>query len=138
VSLGWVAFQFHDRESFIPAGAQCATRKASGPGIPFYEDAPSALRTSLAAFERGESASLGGILNAARPRDGLTLWYLLSRTQPKDRAAVFARFSELVPLPPQISAANVARLDAHTLDLCWDALKLENTDWWRGWERRWN
>jgi hypothetical protein len=138
VSLGWVAFQFHESESFIPAGAQCATRKASGPGIPFYEDAPQALRTSLARFERGESAALAGILEAARPRDGLTLWHLLSRTQSKDRATVFTRFAELVTLPPEVSAANVERLDAHALDLCWDALKLENTDWWRGWERRWN
>ncbi|MGA7239407.1 MAG: FecR domain-containing protein, partial [Bryobacteraceae bacterium] len=138
VSLGWVAFQFHDRESFIPAGAQCATREASGPGIPFYEDSPQGLRTSLARFERGDSAALAGILTAARPRDGLTLWHLLSRTQPKDRAAVFTRFAELVGLPPEVSGANVERLDPHALDLCWDALKLENTEWWRGWERRWN
>ena len=138
VSLGWVAFQFHDRESFIPAGAQCATRKTSGPGIPFYEDAPQPLRTSLERFERGDSAALAGILAAARPRDGLTLWHLLSRTQPKDRAAVFTRFAELVALPPEVSGAKVERLDPHALDLCWDALKLENTEWWRGWERRWN
>jgi hypothetical protein len=138
VSLGWVAFQFHDRESFIPAGAQCATRKSSGPGIPFYEDATQPLRTSLARFERGDSAALAGILAGARPRDGLTLWHLLSRTQPKDRAAVFTRFAELVALPPEVSGTNVERLDAHALDLCWDALKLEDTEWWRGWERRWN
>ncbi len=138
VSLGWVAFQFHDRESFIPAGAQCATHKASGPGIPFYEDAPQPLRTSLERFEHGDSAALSGILAAARPQDGLTLWHLMSRTQPKDRAAVFARFAELVALPSEVSAAGVERLDPHALDLCWDALKLENTEWWRGWERRWN
>ena len=138
VSLGWVAFQFHDRESFIPAGAQCATRKASGPGIPFYEDASRSLQTSLERFERGDSLALAGILAAARPRDGLTLWHLLSRTQPKDRAAVFTRFAELVALPPEVSGANVEHLNAHALDLCWDALKLENTEWWRGWERRWN
>jgi FecR protein len=138
VSLGWVAFRFHDRESFIPAGAQCATRKASGPGIPFYEDAPQTLRTSLERFERGDSTALAGILAAARQRDSLTLWHLLSRTQPKDRGVVFTRFAELVDLPREVSAANVERLDAHALDLCWDALKLENTEWWRGWERRWN
>ena len=138
VSLGWVAFQYRDRESFIPAGASCATHKASGPGIPYYEDAPAPLRTSLVRFERGDASALAGILNAARPQDGLTLWHLLARTQPKDRRAVFARFSALVALPPEVRAANVERLDAHTIDLCWDALKLEDTDWWRGWERRWN
>ena len=138
VSMGWVAFQFHDRESFIPAGAQCATRKATGPGIPFYDDAPAPLRSALARFERGDRSALAGVLDAARPRDGLTLWHLLSRTQAKDRAAVFSRFSALVALPPEVTDSNVERLDAHTLDVCWDALKLEDTEWWRGWERRWN
>jgi FecR protein len=138
VSMGWVAFQFHDRESFIPAGARCATRKTSGPGIPFYEDAPQPLKTSLARYERGDSTALPGILASARPRDGLTLWHLLARTQAKDRAAVFARFASLVTLPPDVTADAIGRLDAHALDLSWDALKLEDTEWWRGWERRWN
>src|ERR1035438_6803731 len=32
VEYGWVAFQFEDRESFIPAGAECVTRQRLGPG----------------------------------------------------------------------------------------------------------
>jgi hypothetical protein len=138
VSLGWVAFQFHDRESFIPAGARCATRKATGPGIPVFEDAPQALQSALTQFERGDLSALPRILETARAEDGLTLWHLLSRTQPKDRAAVFARFAALVSLPKEVTAEKVENLDAHAIDLCWDALKLENTEWWRGWERRWN
>jgi hypothetical protein len=137
VKMGWVAFQFHDRESFIPAGAQCATRKSSGPGIPFYDDAPQALQLSLGRFEKGDAAALAGILATARPRDALTLWHLLSRTQPADRGAVFSRFSELVTLPAEVTSDKVTRLDARALDLSWDALKLEDTEWWRGWERRW-
>ena len=43
VSLGWVAFEYEGRDSFIPAGAQCVTRRHGGPGIPFYEDAPAEL-----------------------------------------------------------------------------------------------
>jgi len=27
--------------------------------------------------------------------------------------------------------------DGATIDLCWNALDLQNTDWWRGWERDW-
>jgi hypothetical protein len=41
--MGWVAFQYGDRESLIPEGADCVTHKASGPGIPYYEDAPEPL-----------------------------------------------------------------------------------------------
>jgi hypothetical protein len=138
VLLGWVAFQFHDSESFIPAGAQCVTRKAAGPGIPFYEDAPEGLRASLTRFERGDAGALGGILSSARPRDGITLWHLLTRVQERDRGAVYDRFAQLVPLPAEVTRDGIMRKDGHAIDLCWNALNLENTDWWRGWERRWN
>jgi hypothetical protein len=137
VSLGWVAFQYGGEEAFIPQGAACVTRKRQGPGIPFYEDASEPLRRSLAAFEQGDASALGGVLAAARPSDGITLWHLLTRVAERDRGRVFDRFAELVVLPKEVRREAVLRRDAHTIDLCWDALNLENTDWWRGWEARW-
>jgi hypothetical protein len=137
VSLGWVAFQFQDHEAFIPAGAQCVTRKRSGPGIPFYDDASGPFRAALAGFERGDERAVGGILDSARPRDGLTLWHLLTRVPAQDLGAVFDRFAQLVKLPAEVTRDSVLRRDPHAIDLCWDALDLEDTGWWRGWERRW-
>jgi hypothetical protein len=137
VSLGWVAFQNGGQEAFIPEGAACVTRKRQGPGIPFYEDASEALRRSLAAFEQGHDAALGDILTAARPRDGITLWHLLTRVAERDRGRVFDRFAELVTLPKEVRRDAVVRRDAQAIDLCWNALNLENTDWWRGWEAHW-
>ncbi len=137
VAMGWVAFQFAGREAFIPAGAQCATRPREGPGIPFYEDAPEPLRRAVAALDRGDAAALGALLSAARPRDGLTLWHLLTRVPARDRGAVFDRFAQLVPLAPEVSRERAMEKDPRTIDLCWDALNLENTEWWRGWERKW-
>jgi hypothetical protein len=137
VEMGWVAFQYEDRESFIPAGAECVTRKRQGPGIPFYADAPAPLRSSLAAFEAGDSAALPDILSAARPRDALTLWHLLTRVRADARGEVFDRFAQLVALPPEVTRSAMLQADRHVLDLCWNALDLENTGWWRGWERRW-
>jgi FecR protein len=138
VSLGWVAFQFGGHESFIPAGAECVTRKRTGPGIPYYADSPDGFREALGGFERGDGTALGRILAAATPRDGLTLWHLLTRVPERERGLVFDRFGRLVTLPPEVSRAGVLRNDPHALDLCWDALGLENTGWWRGWERRWS
>jgi FecR protein len=138
VSMGWVAFQFGDHESFIPEGAECVTRKHGGPGIPYYQDAPPRLRESLAQLERGDEAALSVVLAAARPADALTLWHLLTRAAERDRGQVYDRFASLVSLPPEVTRAAVLRRNAHSLDLCWNALKLENTDWWRGWERRWD
>jgi len=137
VAMGWVAFQFDGHESFIPAGAQCITRKRTGPGIPYYEDAPPALARSVASLERGDTSALDGVLAAARPRDGLTLWHLLTRVPAQDRAAVFDRFAALVKLPPEVSRERVLRKDPEMIDLCWNALELQNTGWWRGWERNW-
>ena len=138
VSLGWVAFQFGDHEAFIPAGASCVTRKRQGPGIPFYDDASGALRRSLTAFEQGDTSALGEILAAARSADGITLWHLLTRVPEADRGRVFDRFAELVPLPKEVRREDVLRREPHAIDLCWDALNLENTEWWRGWKRRWS
>ena len=137
VALGWVAFQHDGRESFIPAGAQCRTRRRSGPGIPYYDDAPPALVQAVASFDRGDTAALDAILAAARSQDGLTLWHLLTRVPAHDRGKVFDRFATLIPLPPEVTREKVAAKDGPTIDLCWNALQLQNTDWWRGWERDW-
>jgi hypothetical protein len=132
-----VAFQHGGHESFIPAGAACVTSKKHGPGIPYYEDASEVFRRALADLERGERAGLSTILDSARPRDGLTLWHLLARVREQDRGVVYDRFAQLVSLPPEASREGALRLEAKTMDLCWNALNLENTEWWRGWERKW-
>ncbi|MEO8593914.1 MAG: hypothetical protein ABI759_11380 [Candidatus Solibacter sp.] len=137
VSTGWVAFRAAGHEAFIPAGATCATRKRSGPGVPYFEDAPEELRRGLARLEAGETAALGEVLAAARPRDGLTVWHLLTRVSGAARGRVFDRFRELVPSAAAVSRDTAVRGDARAIDQCWNALDLQNTDWWRGWERAW-
>ena len=137
VALGWVAFQVGDREAFIPAGATCATRKRGGPGIPYFEDAPDALRRGVNRFEHGDPGALPGLLAAARPHDGLTLWHLLTRVPESQRGVVFDRFRDLVQLPAGISRDAILHRDPQAIDQCWNALDLENTSWWRGWKRNW-
>jgi hypothetical protein len=137
VSMGWVAFSYAGRESFIPAGAQCITRRRGGPGVPYFDDAPGALQRGVAAFDQGDSSALQAILENAREADGLTLWHLLTRVPILQRGEVFDRFSQLVKLPSEVTRINALRADAHTIDLCWNALGLESAEWWRGWERRW-
>ncbi|MCX6631189.1 MAG: hypothetical protein NTW28_26555 [Candidatus Solibacter sp.] len=138
VSMGWVAFQVAGREAFIPAGATCVTRRHGGPGIPYFEDASDGLRRAVQRFERGDAGALNSLLAAARPCDGLTLWHLLTRVTERDRGVVFDRFRDLVPLPAGVSRDAVLRSDGQAIDQCWNALDLENTGWWRGWERKWS
>jgi hypothetical protein len=138
VSMGWVAFENAGKESFIPAGAQCRTRKHAGPGIPWFEDASEPFRAALADLERGDIGALPRVLREAGPHDGLSLWHVLSRVRAEDRGAVFDRFSQLVPPAAAIPRIEVMRGDPRAFDRCWDALGLEGTDWWRGWERKWS
>jgi hypothetical protein len=137
VQTGWVAFAVKGKESFIPAGAECVTRKKDGPGIPYFSDAEPPFREGLAKFESGDISGVEQALRSARPRDGLTLWHLLTRVPEGERPAVFDRFAVLVPLPVEVARAKVLRCDPQAIDLCWNALHLENTEWWRGWEREW-
>jgi hypothetical protein len=137
VAMGWVAFQSGSHEAFIPAGAACVTRRRSGPGIPYFEDAPEALIAGLPRAEARDRLALETVLGAARERDGLTLWHLLARVDEPARGQVFDRFRSLVKLPESVSREGVVRQDPAQMDLCWNALELENTEWWRGWKRNW-
>jgi len=138
VQTGWVAFQAGSFESFIPAGAACRTRKRSGPGIPYYEDAPAEFRSALERFESGEpSDALATLLAAARPEDALSLWHLLSRAEVSRRPSIFDRFAQLVSLPREVSRAKVIAGDPASVDACWNALRLSDVDWWRNWKSQW-
>jgi hypothetical protein len=138
VQAGWVAFQWNQIESFIPAGAACTTRVGHGPDTPYFLDAPTVLTKALAEFDRtGSPQELNVLLRAARPRDALTLWHLMERTQGEERAEVFERFAGLVALSPGVTREGILRGDQKSMDAAWDALKLGNTGWWREWKRKW-
>ncbi len=138
VETGWVAFQWHDLESFIPAGAACETTPGKGPGVPYFRDSPVALRRAVAQFDAsGDFDAVRVILSSARPQDGLTLWHLLTRTEGMQRGVVFDRFSELVKLPASVTRAKILEGDPGAIDAAWNALDLGDTDWWREWKRKW-
>ena len=138
VEMGWVAFQHGRLESFIPEGAACRTRAARGPGIPFFEDATARFREALAEYEAAPAEpALAGVLEAARPRDALSLWHLLNRLPPDRRAPVFDRFAALVTLPAGVRREAVLAGDARAMDAAWNALGLDSAEWWREWKSAW-
>jgi hypothetical protein len=140
-TLGWVGFHLNGRDSFIPAGAMCPTRAGTGPGTPYFEDAPEPLREALKTLDFGtasaesRSEALRTVLSQARKKDALTLWHLLSRTQGEERERVCERFAELVPPPAGVTRDGVLRLDQPMLDLWWNALDLGDISIWRFWEQ---
>jgi FecR protein len=140
-TLGWVGFQLNGRDSFIPAGAMCSTRPKVGPGVPYFEDASESFREALHTFDQAgpssdsASTALSIVLSKARPRDGLTLWHLLSRTSGPARAQVYVRFADLVPPPSGVTREGILALDPHMLELYWNALDLGDISLWRFWEQ---
>src|SRR5215470_8508509 len=104
-TFGWVGFKLGNREAFIPAGAACHTRKNSGPGTPYFEDASEDFRFALTKLELDTStqaekaAALKTALAESRKPDALTLWHLLSRVAEPQRGLVYDRLAHFVPPP---------------------------------------
>jgi FecR protein len=140
-TLGWVGFHLNCRDSFIPAGAMCRTRRNVGPGTPYFEDATERFRESLAAFDSAaegsthQDVSLSSVLLESRPKDALTLWHLLSRTSGRNLHLVYHRLADLVPPPTGVTREGILQLDPHMLDLYWNALKLGDISIWRYFEQ---
>ena len=138
VQMGWVAFQWHSTESFIPAGAACRTRPGHGPDTPCFLDASPTFKNAIAEFDlNGSRQALETALAAARQRDGLSLWHLLQRVHEDERGQVFDRFVALVGMPSGVTRNAIVRGDRRSLDATWNALNLGDTNWWREWKRQW-
>ena len=143
VTHGWVAFQNGERESFIPEQAVCATRPGVGPGTPRYEDAPDVYAAALDLLDFGDpsdpgrAAALDLVLSRARPRDALTLWHLLRRGSPDERARVYERMTSVSPPPSGVTREAILRGDQSAIDAWWNSLGLDSTTWWRMWKKDW-
>ena len=143
-TMGWVGFKLSGHESFIPAGAVCATRPKIGPGTPYFEDASASFRDALTKFDfvkitpQERNALLRILLVEARKEDALTLWHLLSRVSDADRAGVYDRLAVLAPPPEEVTREGILRLDQKTLDSWWNSLGYGDVYLWHMYERTWS
>ena len=136
VTHGWVQLAYGGREAFIPQGAVGQTRRGVGPGTPRYEDAPAGFAGALTTLDFGATddparrAALQTVLDSARRRDALTLWHLLTRATPAERALVYERLAALAPPPAGAPREAVLRADARALEAWWNSLDVEGTSFW--------
>jgi len=143
-TMGWVGFKLSGHESFIPAGAVCATRPKIGPGTPYFEDSTPAFRDALSRFDfdanrpEERNAVLGIILADSRKDDALTLWHLLSRVSDADRLRVYDRLAALAPPPAGVTREGILRLDRQMLDAWWNSLGYGDVGLWRTYEHDWS
>ncbi len=142
-SLGWVGFKLNGHESFIPAGAACATRPKVGPGTPYFEDSSAAFRSALTRFDfedrtpEQRAHDVAIVLSEARNRDALTLWHLLARVDDQQRVLVYDRLIQFEPPPATVTKEGILRLDQPMLDQWWNELGFDDISVWRHWERSW-
>jgi hypothetical protein len=137
VIVGWVAFEWEGRESFIPAGAVCRTRPGAGPGLPVYLQSSDELRAAVTRYDAAPNTQdLRVILHEATQRDVLTLWHLLTRNE-GSRAEVVDRMLVLLPPPSGVTREGVLAGDRTMLDRWWNALGIKDVLWWRLWKGPW-
>jgi hypothetical protein len=119
VTAGFVALERDGRESIVPAGAICFTRRGKGLGTPFFDDAAAEFQAALLKFdfENGGSESLQTIIKAASSYDTLTLWHLLSRVPKNEREKVFDAITVSVKPPASVTRGGILRLDKKMLEL---------------------
>lgn len=126
VTSGWVSFVLYDHESFIPAGAVCATRKGLGVGTPYYSDATPAFIELLTKIDFDKTIAIADAVNyllpQAREKDGLTLWHLLQRSDWDERlrSAIFDRLAKLQPPPKGVTRTGILQQDRKMLEQWWE------------------
>jgi hypothetical protein len=119
VTSGFVALERDGRESIVPAGAICFTRRGKGLGTPFFDDATADFQTALMKFdfETGGSDALQTIIKEASSYDTLTLWHLLARVSKNERGKVFDAIAVSVKPPASVTRGGISQLNKKMLEL---------------------
>jgi hypothetical protein len=118
VTSGWVLLELEGRESVVPAGAACETRKGIGPGTPYFVDSSVPFQLELKDVDNNpaiRSEALNRVLNLARPRDTLTLWHLLARVNGEDRGRVYDKLAGFAQPPSGVTREGILQLDQQML-----------------------
>lgn len=119
VTMGFVALENGGRESIVPAGAVCLTRRGKGIGTPFFDDVSPAFQAALTKFdfENAGSQELQTIIKESRSYDTLTLWHLLSKAAPNERGKIFDALAAFAKPPAGVTREGIMKSDKKMLQL---------------------
>jgi hypothetical protein len=125
VTSGFVALERDGRESIVPAGAMCLTKKGKGLGTPFSDDSSAQFQSALFKFDfaNGGNESLQTVIKESNLYDSLTLWHLLSRVPKTEREKIFDALAIHVKPPANITREGILRLDKKMLDAWWTEIE---------------
>lgn len=113
VTSGWVEMVAGPLRTVVPADAFCQTEPNQGPGLTWVDGAPQSLVDAIVAFDADPSdRHARAVLEQARPRDSITLWHLLQRTEGDVQQQVFDRLSaQVAPEVDTLAALNRYELE---------------------------
>lgn len=116
VESGRVELVHGGRRVVVLAGNQASLAPGAGPGLPYPSYAGPLFRAALRRWETGGGPdALRGLLAASGSGTTVTLWHLLQRVEPGERAAVYDRLAQLAPVPAGATREATLRLDADAL-----------------------
>lgn len=118
VTSGFVALERGGRESIVPAGAMCITKRGKGLGTPFSAETSDKFRNALERFDfsGGGGRAVETMLDNRSFYDMFTLWHLLSRVQKVDREKVYDALADYVKPPADITREGILQLDKKMLE----------------------
>lgn len=118
VTSGFVALEAGRRESIVPAGAVCLTRKGKGLGTPYSAETSETFRGALERFDfgGGGSRSVDSMLSSSTFYDMISLWHLLSRVDRVDRGRIYDTLARYVAPPDDVSRDGIIALDKRMLE----------------------
>ncbi len=113
VRSGMVSLQSANRESLVPAGKYCITRKDFGPGTPFREGISPEMKKALMQFDFGECASscIKTIVRNAQKSDAVTLINILPRVDDEYKPIVYEKVAYYYAPPKHIPHDSIPKLD---------------------------
>ncbi len=118
VKSGKVSLESPNRESVVPAGKVCLTRKDLGPGTPFREDSSPELKKALVDFDFGQCGGycVNVILKNAKKTDAVTLLNILPRVDNDYKEKIYSKVSDYVPPPRHTPADSIPFINMDHLD----------------------
>lgn len=116
VLAGAVSLEAEGREVYVPQGASVWATPETGPGTPIWDDASDELRHILARLDEGgtlkiDSDDFYALFELARPRDALSVWHLMVRSEGSQRYTYAKLLDRLVPMPDEFEPEECVEAD---------------------------